>query len=178
MKEKTEKTPKTTTTKALISQSAYAKRRGCTPQYINKMIKKGTLTLIDGKIDPEKADAQLHAAAHPGHNAKNGTGDKPKNYYTALTEHTEYKAALARLDYEQKCGRLISAEQLELEAARVGKAVRDSLLNIPKRLAGELAGETDQHRIMVILTDEIHRALEALNGSGSIRRSREKTRVA
>jgi phage terminase Nu1 subunit (DNA packaging protein) len=159
----------------LLSQSKYAKQRGCSQPYISKMVRKGVITTVDGKIDPKLADQQLAAAAHPGR--INGSGEKPKNYYDALTEHTEYKAALAQLDYEEKCGRLVSVDAIEKEAARIGKAVRDKMLTIPKRLAGDLAAETDQHRIMILLTDEIHRALESLNGNSAPRRSRSKARA-
>jgi hypothetical protein len=49
----------------LVSQSEYARQRGFSRQYVNKMVKKGVIRLIDGKIDTTQADATLEATREP-----------------------------------------------------------------------------------------------------------------
>lgn len=78
----------------------------------------------------------------------------------ARREH--YNAELARLAFEQKTGRLVEAEEVQRQAFATGRIVRESMLNLPDRLAAMLAGETDPRRIHALLTDEITKALEAL----------------
>ena len=56
----------------------------------------------------------------------------------------------------------------ERAAAKSGgfseKPLRDSLLNIPDRLAGMLAAESDAQKIHAMLATEIRQALEELTG--------------
>ncbi len=58
-----------------------------------------------------------------------------------------YLARLAKLEYEERVGQLVSAEDVKEEAFKLARIVRDALLNIPERLSAELAAETDSHRI-------------------------------
>lgn len=78
----------------------------------------------------------------------------------AKREH--YKAELVRLEFDERIGKLTRTDLIEQEAFRIGRQVRDAMLNIPDRLAGVLAAETDQRNIHNILTKEIRQALEAL----------------
>ena len=74
-----------------------------------------------------------------------------------------YDAKMAKLEYEKATGVLIERSQVEKEAFRTGRIVRDNMMGIPDRLAGVLASETDQKKIHVILTKEIRQAIEALS---------------
>ena len=78
----------------------------------------------------------------------------------AKREH--YKAELARLEYQQILGELVDAEAVQEQAFAVSRQVRDAMLNIPSRLAGILAAETDQRRCYDLLEREIRQALESL----------------
>lgn len=49
----------------LVSQSEYARKSGFSRQYVSKMVKKGVVRLIDGKIDTAQADAVLEATREP-----------------------------------------------------------------------------------------------------------------
>jgi hypothetical protein len=49
----------------LVSQSEYARKSGFSRQYVNKMVKKGVVRLIDGKIDTAQADVALEATHEP-----------------------------------------------------------------------------------------------------------------
>lgn len=88
----------------------------------------------------------------------------PVTYADFRKQRERYQAELSRLEYEEKSGSLVSAEEVRREAFRLGRVVRDSLLNIPDRLAAELAGMTNQFQVHRRLTDEIRSALTELGG--------------
>jgi hypothetical protein len=93
-------------------------------------------------------------------------GDQPildgLDYFEARAVTETYKARLARLDYELRTGQLIRAEQVEEAAMELARTVRDSLLNLPDRLAAILAAESDPAKTHKILTDELRKALNEL----------------
>jgi hypothetical protein len=88
----------------------------------------------------------------------------PRNYNDARAEREHYNAELARLKFEETAGKLIDADLVREEAFKLARIVRDSLLALPDRVAGEFAGETNQFRIHTRLTEEIRRALVSLKG--------------
>jgi hypothetical protein len=49
----------------LLSQKDYADARGWSKQYVNQLIKKGRIHLVDGQIDPEQADRALGRTRDP-----------------------------------------------------------------------------------------------------------------
>lgn len=49
----------------LITQAEWARCRGFSRQYVTQLIKMGVVRLIDGKIDPDQADAALAAVREP-----------------------------------------------------------------------------------------------------------------
>jgi len=73
-----------------------------------------------------------------------------------------YRAEIARLDFEERVGHLVERAALEAEAFRIGRLVRDAVLNVPARLAGILAAESDQRRVHDLLEAELRQSLEAL----------------
>lgn len=73
-----------------------------------------------------------------------------------------YDARLRRLDYEERIGRLISADAVKVEIFRTNRMVRDSLLTIPDRVAPVLSAETSAEKIRAILTKEITAVLRDL----------------
>ncbi len=73
------------------------------------------------------------------------------------------KAALLKLDYDERVGALVSASQVEKDFFNVARLVRDAILNIPDRISAELASITDVHVISEKLTAELTVALEELS---------------
>lgn len=169
----------------MISASAYARRRGCALQTVIDAINQGRLVssferLMNGRysIDPDLADKEWAAntncgtggAAHLKRLARadvaqgaTGYNDQHRTYAEARTQHECFKARLAQLELEQREGRLVKAEAVKREAFRVARLVRDSMLNIPDRVAGELAAETNKFKVHQRLVSEIRRALENLD---------------
>lgn len=76
-----------------------------------------------------------------------------------------YDAKLAELEYKKQVGARVSIDEVKKEAFSLARRVRESLMNIPDRLAAELAGETDPTKIHLRLSDELHKALTELAGN-------------
>lgn len=159
-----------------LSLSAYARRRGVAVNAVHKAIVEGRLSKSVKRkgqgyqIDVELADQEWAAntdtgSGYPAH-AKNApsasqpSDDEPITYAEARAQHERFKARLAQLELEEREGKLVEAEVVKQQAFRVARMVRDSLLNLPDRVAGELAAETNQFKVHQRLTLEIRRALE------------------
>jgi hypothetical protein len=58
---------------------------------------------------------------------------------------------------------LVLRAAADKETFEIIRRARDKFLNIPARLAGILAAESDQARVFEVLTRELHQALEDLS---------------
>lgn len=67
------------------------------------------------------------------------------------------------LALEEQKKTLVKVEEVKREMGELAAIVKSALLNIPDRLAAELAGMTDQHGIHSLLTQEINAALSELH---------------
>jgi len=74
-----------------------------------------------------------------------------------------YRARLLRLDYEMKQGTLMPRRQVDIQTFNVYRVVRDGMLNIPDRIAAQLAAESDATVIYDVLTREITAALDTVS---------------
>ena len=82
------------------------------------------------------------------------------NESRAKSEH--FKAELARIDLEVREEELVESSLVKRQAFTAARTVRDSLGNIPDRVANQFAAETDPVEIHRVLTNEIRKALESL----------------
>lgn len=164
----------------VLSAYGYAKHRGVSPKAVLKAIKEGRLEKSVERrgpgwaIDPEIADREWHqntdsGSGWPGHAVEQASptavepqSDQPISYAEARAQHERFKARLAQLELEEREGKLVEAEAAKREAFRVARLVRDAMLNIPDRVAAELAAEGNQFKVHQRLTHEIRRALEDL----------------
>lgn len=94
-------------------------------------------------------------------------GTSGPSFHEARTVKERYKAALLKIELDEKMGALVDSEQVKLTAYNAARQVRDALLNIPTRISAILAAESDQNRVAEILTGEIRQALEALTKGGT-----------
>ena len=78
-----------------------------------------------------------------------------------------FKANLTELEYLQQIGTLIPAADIDEEWFTLSRLVRDAMLNIPARIADQLAHETDQRKVHDLLEAEIYKALESLGAKES-----------
>jgi hypothetical protein len=72
------------------------------------------------------------------------------------------RARSYRLANQQKQGKLYDRAVAKREAFECARTIRDSMLNLPDRLAAELAAETDPARVYARLEAEIRKALAVL----------------
>jgi hypothetical protein len=70
-----------------------------------------------------------------------------------------YLARLAKIEFEERSGKLVSRDEVEVAAFNRYRTFRDGMLNIPDRLAAVLASETDPARVFELLSAEIRKAL-------------------
>lgn len=108
---------------------------------------------------------QLLPPATPEQKAKTieQAGTSGLGFHEARTLAQRYKAALLKIELDEKTGRLVDAEAVKVAAFNKARAVRDTLLNIPDRISPILAAEKDQMKVADILTREIRTALEELS---------------
>ena len=84
------------------------------------------------------------------------------SYAQSRAVREAYAARLAKLDYEERSGKLVSVDALKVEAFKVHRRVRDALLNIPDRCSPELAALTTEAEVHALLLTEINAALRQL----------------
>ena len=164
-----------------LSVTEYAKSRGKSQPSVSEAIRQGRLQKCltvkpSGRyeIDPELADQEWAAntdvltggAAHLSKRSK--ATDPPTEpgetltYAEARAQHERFKSRLAELELATIEGKLVNSDEVKRESFRTARQVRDSLLNLPDRLAAELAAETNQFKVHQRLVKEIRRALEEL----------------
>jgi hypothetical protein len=73
-----------------------------------------------------------------------------------------YLARLAKLDFEQKIGKLIEADEVKVRAFKLARNARDALLTMPDRLAPVLASTTDVQEIHRLMIEDIERTCQRL----------------
>jgi len=158
----------------LITQSEYARRRGCTEGAVRRAVRDGRISLIDGKIDPVAADAQWarntrvragsratdDANLHAGSAAPSrGDDDDDAGYWHSKARRERAEADLAELKLAEQRAELVRAQDVYVELARVFATFRGTMQQIPYRMAAILAAETDQARVHDLLASEITAAL-------------------
>jgi len=170
---------------ALLSLRAYAKHRGVSLAAVQKAIRSGRIaTTADGSIDSERADADWSAKTRPGQKRRSPAptmvapvvpfvepprsdpgGAGGLDYFRARAIRESYLARLAKIEFEEKSAKLVSRDEVQIAAFTKARTVRDSLLNIPDRLAATLAAETNADNVHQMLTVEIRKALDELAGA-------------
>ena len=168
-----------------ITVAEYARQKGVSHEAVRKAVKVGRLSrsvVFDAKgkprLDPALADQEWAANTdnsqqrvpavapprQPDPEPETQAAPEPRTgtFQQARTLREAYMARLAKLEYEEKSGKLVQADAVKNEAFKTARMVRDNLLNIPDRVAGELAAESNQFKIHQRLTLEIRRALEDL----------------
>ncbi len=81
------------------------------------------------------------------------------DYARARAVRENYLARLAKIEFEERSGKLVSRDEVEIAAFNKFRTFRDGMLNVPDRVAAVLAAETDTAKVHEILTAEIRRAL-------------------
>jgi hypothetical protein len=165
----------------LLKVADYAKRRGITERSLRRHLADGTIPegaiVKKGRflfIDQSKADDYLlknittrkqilqNATEEQKEQIVEKVGTADMSFHDARTLAQRYKAALLKLELDERTGCLVDAEQVRMAAFNLARTVRDAILNIPDRIAPILAAERDEGRVAEILTQELRSALEEL----------------
>lgn len=132
----------------------------------------GVKHLMDAKnndtiLKKEASEVKLEEASEASEASEE---KKPDPAYPGLPQYSDskqkgahFEAKQKELDYLQKAGELVSRREIEERAFSVGRRIRDKIMNLPNRLAPELAGERDIHRIELYLKKELNKCLTELS---------------
>lgn len=173
-----------------------ARQMGVTPAAVVKAAKTGRITVgPDGTIDPVLAKKQWEAntdqtkplnavTGNPKHRkaspeqpkapigdsqadvgAQAGTGGP--SYVQSRAIREAYQAKLAKLDYEERTGKLVNVDEVKVVAFNTARGARDRLISLPDRLSAILAGINDSFEIHRLLSAEIRIICEELSSGVS-----------
>lgn len=154
--------------KTLITMAEYSRRRGCSKPYISKLVAQGIVSLTDGMIDPEAADSQIanfSAQMHPKE------GEDSHSLAEWRRRELKVKCALKQLEWDESRGKLVDAEELKAEFARLFTDIKTTLRAIPSKAAGSLVhmarnAKTDREgmaAVSTLLLKEIDASLTELS---------------
>jgi hypothetical protein len=164
----------------LLSQRAYAKHRGCAVRAVQKAIRDGRISTIEGMINAEIADREWLANTNPG--KQHSTVSKKvidssaavieigrpadgtvSTLVQARTDREHYEAKLSELKYKAAAGDLAQVAPLNGWAVGMITEARNILLRIGPELKDKLANETDPHKCEEMVVSEVRRALFKLS---------------
>jgi hypothetical protein len=107
----------------------------------------------DEQLDEEDADLD-----EPGGPT---SAPLPPSLVAAQTQAMLERVRKLRMENNLREGTLVEVEQARREAFDFARSLRENVLNIPARLAAELAAETDTARVFARLEGALREALEA-----------------
>lgn len=169
-----------------LTQSEYAARRGWSRAYVSKLKAQGRLVLVEGgKIDVaateqllaessdpskaavaerhqrDRADKDVHAHVTPTAPASlpPQPGGGSANFQKARAHREHYLALLAEDEFRKGRGELMEREVVDRAAFDVARTLRDLLMGLPTKFAGELVAITDPWEMEQRLTALIRSAL-------------------
>lgn len=168
-----------------MSLRAYAKHRGVSLRAVQKAIASGRISKTeDGRLDADAADANwvrntaprpqppsksAKPAPHQNVHRHSDAGarepsDSPRletglEYSKARAVRESYLARLAKIDFEERSGKLVNRDEVQVAAFNRFRQFRDGMLNIADRLAAVLAAERDPSKVHELLMSEIRKAL-------------------
>ena len=176
-----------------MSLRAYARHRGVALSAVQKAIASGRIhPEPDGSIDPIKADAQWdrhtrtaqpttprvttarpppvaqHASqpAAPPPMPQASDDARGVDYHKAWAVRETYSARLAKLEFEERTGKLISKDEVDIKYFQLARQLRDRMQQIPRKVAPEIVAlvvaDPDVRGVTDILDVAIREALEDL----------------
>ncbi|NVZ10090.1 hypothetical protein HW932_12550 [Allochromatium humboldtianum] len=178
-----------------MSLRAYARHRGVALSAVQKAIASGRIQVeADGRIDQNKADAQWdrhtrmaqpttpkvvtqqvvtprvvsteRPAAPPTPPAASSDDARGVDYHKARAVRETYSARLAKLEFEERTGKLISKDEVDIKYFQLARQLRDRMQQIPRKVAPEIVAlvvaDPDVRGVTDILDVAIREALEDL----------------
>lgn len=172
-----------------LNQTKFAQTLGISQERVSLLTKQGIFRGCTRKIGKRlhyhqvKGAAAYEAGVSPV-NRRAGGGAKKKvqeetikkaglgaetGFSEARTWNEKYKAALKKLEFEQKSGKLISVDEVEKRGFDAGRMIKEQCLSIADRCSPLVAAEADQFKCKQILVKEISRILEGLSDALNVK---------
>lgn len=89
------------------------------------------------------------------------------DYQTSRAIREAYAARLAKLEYEERTGKLISADEVKVKYFNLARLLRDRIQQIPRKIAPQIVAavvaQPDQRVVEDLLMEAIREALEELS---------------
>jgi len=143
-----------------ISLRAYGRQRGVSDAAVRKAIKTGRITAEpDGKIDPEKADAEWKTNTDVAQQRKpvpqaalnavtetlkeQGTTQGGTTYMQARAANEVLKAQTNRIRLQQLKKELVDRSKALAHVFKLARAERDAWVSWPSRVSAQMAAELD-----------------------------------
>jgi len=148
-----------------ISLRAFARAVGLSAPGAKKAIDSGRVTRNkDGTIDLENGKRDLKANTNPLYNPGKEKQDLPPSFLQAWAIKEFYQAQMAKLEYEIAVGKVIDADLVKSQTFQVHRIVRDSVMNVPRRVAALVASRNkkDQEWTYKLMSREITEACKVL----------------
>lgn len=111
---------------------------------------------------PNLSAPQVEETGDPDHPPEAAVPMDVLEYGAARAAKETWLARLRQQEYEVKSGALVRTEEVQSEWFRALRVVRDRFINLPDRLADQLAVEDDAAVIHRMLSQGIREVLEAV----------------
>jgi hypothetical protein len=166
-----------------ITLTAYGKHRGCSTAAVSKAIRtkrlvrsvvviEGHPKIADVALADEEWAAKSDRTRRPdyAHSGPSGDGSDAQqaplegagvSFFEAQRLDKIESARRRKLENDEREGHLVDRNVVAKEAFEAERIVREALLNLPARLSGELAAETDAGRVHMRMDAAIREALNA-----------------
>src|SRR5439155_18409102 len=89
------------------------------------------------------------------------------SYAGARAAREGYAARLAKLDFEERSGKLVDADQVRARAYAAGRRLLERLMTMADRLATQVATTSDRAKCHRLITQEVQRALDEIEAGGT-----------
>lgn len=122
-----------------LTQAGYARHLGVSRQMIAKLVKDGTVKLIDGLIDPVDADRRVAENKSPIHGGKRPLVEPDESFSEARARKERALANLREIEAAEKRGELVNAREYNDIHILMIVAAKTRLRSIPTTVAGEVA---------------------------------------
>lgn len=143
-----------------LTRSRFAAHIGCAKSYVTKLGEQGRLVLNDaGLIDVERTKSLIAGTTGAPERGKITT----RSFADAKDKREAYSAEMARLDLEERVGKLLVAEDVVKAVASAAAFLRTRLEQLPASLAPQLAATRDETHLQALLASEIEAVLGELS---------------
>jgi len=156
----------------LLTQAQFARKIRKSRGWISQLIKAGVIHLVDGKIDPEKAKAEIAGnidcrmvskpKVRSGKRSSSSSKlieDNGQTLTMVRRDHELLKKQLTELEVEIKTGNLVRREEPVQWLISQIMMVKHAFMNFPHRMAPTLVLLSDEREIFLILREEIWKIL-------------------